>query len=288
MTAGEPQPQAWPCETGSRSSTSPAPRTSAPHQSTRPGAVGGRSRQHAAGEGQREQGDAEPDPERPPVVGAVAGEQAGGHQADDAADGQRAADDGHRHAEPGLGQLPAQHADRQREQPVGGALQDPAHEQQRQGRRDDGEQGAGGDGDEDPEDHRPLAPQVAQPAEHRGEDRGGEQVGRQHPAGGAGGDVAAAPRWRREPGRRGSAAATASSRRAPARGPAAPGRGGARAAVRCGARRDQTTPQACSSRGAGRPMGVNLVTRCQVNVTNRRLRPQSAGDDSPSTTCRRP
>jgi len=120
------------------------------------------------------------------VVPAVPGQQAGDHQADDAADGQRAGHHGHGHRQPLGGQLAAQDRDGQREQPVGGALQHPGHQQHRQGRRQHRQQRAQADHHEDAEHHPPLAEGVAEAADHRGEHRGGEQVGRQHPPGGAG------------------------------------------------------------------------------------------------------
>ena len=147
-------------------------------------------RQDERAQRQGQQGDGEADPERPAVVGAVAGEQAGADQADDAAHAQHAADHRHGHVQPRGRELAAEHADRQGEQPVRGALQDPAQRAAAAGTSRAGSSSVpSGDDDQDAEDHRPLAPEVAQPAQHRGEHGGGEQVGGQHPAGRAGGDV---------------------------------------------------------------------------------------------------
>jgi hypothetical protein len=183
MVAGEPAPggrlrdrQQHQHETGAEDQRSPPVDP----------AGGGRwpVRQDAPGEAECDQGETETDPERRAVVGAVAAQQTCGDQTDDAAHGEHAADDGDRDGEAVVRQLAPEHGDRQGEQPVGGALHHPGHQQQRIRGGDDGQQGAGAHGEENSEDHRPLAPEIAQPTQHRGQDRCGEQVGREHPAGG--------------------------------------------------------------------------------------------------------
>jgi hypothetical protein len=55
--------------------------------------------------------------------------------------------------------------------------------------RHDRQHRAGRDRYEHRQDHRSRPVQIAEPAQHRRQDGGGEKVRRQHPAGRAGGDV---------------------------------------------------------------------------------------------------
>ncbi len=122
-------------------------------------------------------------PEGVAVVGVGAGgEQARGDEREPAAERQGAADQGH-----GAGQLLrpylfAQDGKGQREDRGGGALEHPAQDQQRQRARDRGDHGARDHDDEHGHQGGLLAVLVAEAAEQRGEDGGGQQCGGGHPA----------------------------------------------------------------------------------------------------------
>lgn len=143
--------------------------------------AGGGDEEHDREEGER--GEAGGHPEGAAVVGVGAGgEQAGRDEREAAAEGEGAADQGH-----GAGQLLrpdllAQDGEGEREDRGGGALEDAAEDQQGQRGREGGDDGADDHDSEDGDEGGLLAVLVAEAAEQRGEDGGGEQRGGGHPA----------------------------------------------------------------------------------------------------------
>ncbi len=151
--------------------------------------VGDRVAGHPEGDqGDREQAEGQAHPEDR-LVAPVLQQQAGGDQAEAAADAHRGADGGDAAGHLLLGQLVADDADGQREHATAGALEHAGDDQPGEGVGRDGERGARDQAGERDQQHRLAAAQVAEAAEQRGEHGGGQQIGRHQPGDAGAGDA---------------------------------------------------------------------------------------------------